>query len=168
MKVGAESGGLGGLPRAGGVWATSSGRQQPEGMAGVGRGALASRKHSLPSVLLPPPGTTEKQRMVKHHITVFLGWQKGGKFSPRSSLTSAARHRGHPAGDGSPTAPQAVPSCRPLPNLGSGLWARAPRQHRDVHAVRGAELGSPWGPPCVAARWGELRETKNPWEKSFT
>ena len=37
---------------------------------------------------------------------------KGGKLSPGSSLTNAARHRRRPAGKGSPAAPQAVPGCQ--------------------------------------------------------
>lgn len=51
------------------------------GMEGLGRAAPAPRKHYLCSVLLLPPGTTTRKRMVKD--LNYSGLGKGGKFSPQ-------------------------------------------------------------------------------------
>lgn len=142
---------------------------QPWAAAARGAGRAGKRSAGIQKTrfVFSPAAASRHNREAKegeasHHGT--SGLAKGGKFSPRSSLTNVAQHRWHPAGDASPTAPQAAPGCRDLPSLGSGLWARAPWRLRDVQAPRGAEPGSLSGPPCTAARWGELGDSGNPWE----
>lgn len=61
------------------------------------------------------------------------GLAKGGKFSPRSSLTAQ-----RPAGNCSLIAPQAAPECQDLLSFSSALWVQASTglswgPHQDPH-----------------------------------